>query len=57
VALDKYSSTANLTWLPQKKTVGDGEKLLPYLNSALKFLLGTYIIPSVPKNDKLCCPV
>jgi hypothetical protein len=33
------SSTAHLTWLSQK-TVGDGEKLLTYLNSVLKVLLG-----------------
>jgi hypothetical protein len=31
---------SHLTWLSQKKTVGDREKLLTYLNSALK-------IPSV----------
>jgi hypothetical protein len=48
VALDKYSSTAHLTWLSQK-TVGDGEKLLTYLDSALKVLLGTDIFPRVPK--------
>jgi hypothetical protein len=41
VALGKYSSTAHLTWLLQK-TVGDGEKQLTYLNSALKVLLGTF---------------
>jgi hypothetical protein len=28
--------------------VGDGEKLLTYLNSALKVLLGTDIFPRVP---------
>jgi hypothetical protein len=28
-----------------KKTVGDGEKLLTYLNSALKLLLGLDIFP------------
>jgi hypothetical protein len=32
-----------------KKTVGDGEKLLTYLNSVLKVLLGTGIFPRVPK--------
>jgi hypothetical protein len=32
-----------------KKTVGDGEKLLTYLNSALKVLLGTDIFLRVPK--------
>jgi hypothetical protein len=58
VALGKYSSTAHLTWLSQK-TVGDGEKLLTYLNSALKVLLGTDIFPRVPKKKKVkfCCPV
>ena len=30
---------SHFTWLSQK-TVGDGEKLLTYLNSALKALLG-----------------
>ena len=33
-----------------KKTVGDGEKLLTYLNSALKVLLGLDIFPRVPKK-------
>ena len=33
-----------------KKTVGDGEKLITYLNSALKALLGFYIFPRVPKK-------
>jgi hypothetical protein len=28
VALDKYSSTAHLTWLSQKKNMGDGENYL-----------------------------
>jgi hypothetical protein len=42
------SSTAHLTWLSQK-TVGDGEKLLTYLNSALKVLLGLDIVPHGPK--------
>jgi hypothetical protein len=45
------SSTAHLTWLSQKKTVGDREKLLSYLNSALKVLLGTDISPRVPKKS------
>jgi hypothetical protein len=44
------SSTAHLTWLPPKNTVGDGEKLLTYLNSVLKVLLGTDIFPRVPKE-------
>jgi hypothetical protein len=34
-----------------KQTVGDGEKLLIYLNSALKVLLGTDIFPRVPKKS------
>jgi hypothetical protein len=50
------SSTAHLTWLSQK-TVNDGEKLLKYLNSALKVLLGTDILLSVPKKVKFCFPV
>jgi hypothetical protein len=44
------SSTAHLNWLSQKKTVGDGEKLLTYLNSVLKVLLGTGSFPRVPKK-------
>jgi hypothetical protein len=44
------SSTAHLTWLSQK-TVGDGEKLLTYLNSVLKVLSGTDIFPRVPKES------
>jgi hypothetical protein len=37
-------------WLSQK-TVGDGEKLLTYLNSVLKVLLRTDIFPRVPKKN------
>jgi hypothetical protein len=39
--------------------VGDGEKLLTYLNSVLKeVLLGTDSFPRVPKKKvKFCCPV
>jgi hypothetical protein len=38
--------------------VGDGEKLLTYLNSVLKVLLGTDLSLRVPKNKvKFCCPV
>ena len=33
-----------------KKPVGDGAKLLIYLNSALKVLLGFDIFPRVPKK-------
>ena len=41
-----------------KKTLGDGEKLLTYLNSALKALLGFDIFPRVPKKKvKFCCLV
>jgi hypothetical protein len=41
---------SHLTWLSQKKTVGVGENLLTYLNSAVKVLLGTDIFPRVPKK-------
>jgi len=34
--------------------VGDGEKLLAHLNSALKVLLGLDIFPRVPKEVKFC---
>jgi hypothetical protein len=44
------SSTAHLTGLSQKKTVGDGEKLLTYLNSALKVLSGLDIFPRGTKK-------
>jgi hypothetical protein len=37
--------------------VGDGEKLLTYLNSVLKVLLGTDSFPRMPKKVKFCCPV
>ena len=38
--------------------MGDGEKLLTHLNSALKVLLGLDIFPRVPKRKvKFCCPV
>jgi len=38
--------------------VGDGEKLLTYLNSALKALLGYDIFPRVPqKKLKFSCLV
>ena len=33
--------------------MGDGEKLLTHLNSALKGLLGLDIFPRVPKKKKL----
>ena len=39
-----------------KKTVGDGEKLLTYLNSALKALLGFDIFPRVPKKSEILLP-
>jgi hypothetical protein len=49
------SSTAHLTWLSQTKTVGDGEKLLTYLNSALKVLSGLDIFPrGTKKKVKFC---
>ena len=37
--------------------MGDGEKLLTHLNSALKVVLGLDIFPRVPKKVKFCCPV
>ena len=38
--------------------MGDGEKLLTYLNSALKALLGFDIFPRVPKKSEiLLCSV
>jgi hypothetical protein len=41
--------TFNLA-VTKKKPVGDGEKLLICLNSALQVLLGTDIFPRVPKK-------
>jgi hypothetical protein len=41
---------SNLTWLSQK-TVGEGEKLLTYLNSALKVLSGLDIFPRGTKKS------
>jgi len=41
-----------------KETVGDGEKLLTFLNSALKVLLGLDIFPRVPEKSLiLLCSV
>ena len=39
--------------------MGDGEKLLTRLNSALKVkvLLGLDTFPRVPKKGKFCCPM
>ena len=47
-----YTFLSHLTWLSQKP-VGDGEKLLTYLNSALKALLGFDIFPRVPKKSEI----
>ena len=47
---------SHFTWLSQNKTVGDGEKLLTYLNSALKALLGFDIFPRVPKKSEILLP-
>jgi hypothetical protein len=44
------SSAAHLTGLSQK-TVGDGEKLLTYLNSVLKVLSGLDIFPRGTKKS------
>jgi hypothetical protein len=49
------SSTAHLTWLSPKKTVGDGEKLHTYLNSALKVLSGLHIFPRGTKEKVKFC--
>jgi hypothetical protein len=57
--LDRSRSTRTppgrkvLTWLSQKKkkNMGDGEKLLTYLNSALKVLIGTDIFLHLPKKS------
>ena len=52
------SHRASLLLAVTKKTVGDGEKLLTYLNSALNALLGFDIFPRVPKKKvKFCCLV
>ena len=40
----------------KKKTVGDGENLLTYLNSALKALLGFDIFPRLPKKSEILLP-
>jgi hypothetical protein len=45
-----FTFSSHLTWLSQK-TVGDGEKLLTYLNSALKVLSGLDIFPRGTKNN------
>jgi hypothetical protein len=37
--------------------VGDGEKLLTYLNLVFKVLLGTDIFPVCQNKVKFCCPV
>ena len=39
-----------------KKTVGDGEILLTYLNSALKALLGFDIFPRRTKKSEILLP-
>jgi hypothetical protein len=44
-----YTFFSHLTWLSPKKTVGDGEKLLTYLNSALKVLSG---LDNFPRGTK-----
>ena len=50
------SHRASLHLAVTKKTVGDGEKLLTYLNSALKVLLGFDIFPRVPKKSEILLP-
>ena len=54
----KHTHFFTLHLVVTKKTVGDGEKLLTYLNSALKALLGFDIFPRGPKQKvKFCCLV
>jgi hypothetical protein len=48
-----FTLFTHLTWLSQKKTVGDEEKLLTHLNSALYVLLGTDIFLRVPKKSEI----
>ena len=50
------SHRASLHLAVTKKTVGEGEKLLTYLNSALKALLGFDIFPRVPKKSEILLP-
>jgi hypothetical protein len=50
------SSTAHLTGLSQK-TLEDGEKLLTYLNSALKVLSELDIFSRGTKKVKFCLPL
>ena len=47
---------SHFTWMSQKKTVGDGEKLLTYLNSALKALLGFDMFPHLPRKSEILLP-
>ena len=47
------SHRASLHLAVTKKTVGDGEKLLTYLNSALKALLGFDIFPRGAKKGEI----
>jgi len=46
----KYTHFFHIYLGCQKKSVGDGEKLLTYLNSTLKVLLVLDIFPRVPKK-------
>jgi hypothetical protein len=47
----KYTHFFHTSLGYHKNTVGDEEKLLAYLNSALKVLLGIDIFPRVPKKS------
>jgi hypothetical protein len=49
----KYTHFFPFNLAVTKKTVGDGEKLLTYLNSELKVLSGLDIIPRGTKKKKL----
>ena len=50
------SHRASLHLAVTKKAVSGGEKLLTYLNSALKALLGFDIFPLVPKKCEILLP-
>ena len=51
----KNTHFSHFTWL-SKKTVGDGETLLTYLNSALKALLGFDILTRGTKKSEILLP-
>jgi hypothetical protein len=52
IAYTFFHSFSTFNLAVTKKTVGDGEKLLAYLNSALKVLSGLDIFPHSTKKVK-----